>query len=282
MPIPPQGNIPVLHATRHQDTGVDEISVADLAGLLADDQHVLDAEVLLVAAALVHKNRHDPEDGADALDAAAPGAISEAANAEGSSHSFARADHNHQHTAALHENGGGAEISVTALLGLLADDQHVLNAEVLAIAAALLHASRHVPGGGDPMRWTANKLLKGAGAGADPTEIDVPAGVTFTELNGNDTSAQLAFASTWEDYDLSAIIGAGAVAVLIAIRVMASSENVGVRKNGTALNRINNVVSDAASPYWGFSIIAECDVNRIIEIYSTEVATRFSVLGYWS
>lgn len=35
-----------------------------------------------------------------------------------------------------HENGGADEVGVTGLSGLLADDQHVLNAEVLAIAAA--------------------------------------------------------------------------------------------------------------------------------------------------
>jgi len=77
--------------------------------------------------------------------------------------------------AGSHEDTGADEISVAALSGLLADDQHVIDAEVLAVAAALLHASRHIPGGADPMRWTNAKLLLGAGAGADPTEIDVPA-----------------------------------------------------------------------------------------------------------
>lgn len=37
---------------------------------------------------------------------------------------------------ALHENGGDQEISVAALSGLLADDQHVLDAEVLALTQA--------------------------------------------------------------------------------------------------------------------------------------------------
>ncbi len=37
---------PVAHNTTHQDGGADEISVTGLAGLLADDQHVLDVEVL--------------------------------------------------------------------------------------------------------------------------------------------------------------------------------------------------------------------------------------------
>ena len=39
------------HKTQHQDGGADEISVTALSGLLADDQHVLDAEVTAVAVA---------------------------------------------------------------------------------------------------------------------------------------------------------------------------------------------------------------------------------------
>ena len=41
------------HKARHQDAGADEISVTALSGLLADDQHVLDAEVKLVFATIV-------------------------------------------------------------------------------------------------------------------------------------------------------------------------------------------------------------------------------------
>lgn len=44
-----------------------------------------------------HKNRHDPQDGADALDTAAPSEIANVqASGVGSSHSLARADHQHQ------------------------------------------------------------------------------------------------------------------------------------------------------------------------------------------
>jgi len=39
------------HSARHEDGGTDEISVAGLSGLLADDQHVLDSEVTAVAIA---------------------------------------------------------------------------------------------------------------------------------------------------------------------------------------------------------------------------------------
>ena len=45
---------PVLidaHKTPHQDGGADQVSVTGLSGLLADDQHVLDAEVSAVAVA---------------------------------------------------------------------------------------------------------------------------------------------------------------------------------------------------------------------------------------
>ena len=56
-------NAPQSHAASHQNSGGDEISVAALSGLLADDQHVIDAEVL---AAL---NTVLPEDTSIKLDA---------------------------------------------------------------------------------------------------------------------------------------------------------------------------------------------------------------------
>lgn len=40
--------VPGVHASTHQNGGADEISVAGLSGLLAGDQHVLDAEVTIV------------------------------------------------------------------------------------------------------------------------------------------------------------------------------------------------------------------------------------------
>lgn len=41
----------IAHKTSHQDGGSDEVSVTGLSGLLADDQHVLDTEVVAVAIA---------------------------------------------------------------------------------------------------------------------------------------------------------------------------------------------------------------------------------------
>ena len=45
------GPVPGLHAAEHENAGTDEISVSDLSGLLADDQHVLDTEVEAVITA---------------------------------------------------------------------------------------------------------------------------------------------------------------------------------------------------------------------------------------
>lgn len=53
-----------------------------------------------------------------------------------------------------HEDGGSDEIDLAALSGLLADDQHVLDAEVLAVAAALAHKGTHVSAGSDPFLTT--------------------------------------------------------------------------------------------------------------------------------
>jgi len=143
-----------------------------------------------------HKDSHDPIDGSDKLDTAAPVKVA-AANAIGSSHSFSRADHVHErehakytdaaakaqaegaklddHAApddntdldaaaakhglmpkldkvkldaiaaladvtadnapkahkASHQNGGGDKISVAGLSGVLADDQHIIDAEAV-------------------------------------------------------------------------------------------------------------------------------------------------------
>ena len=44
------------HSTQHENGGSDEIDVGGLSGLLTDDQHVLDAEVLAVAAAKGNNN----------------------------------------------------------------------------------------------------------------------------------------------------------------------------------------------------------------------------------
>jgi len=74
------------HSARHENGGADEISVAGLSGLLADGQ-----------TPLAHKDSHDPNDGSDPLDTAAPANIDGVqAAATGTAHTLARADHAHR------------------------------------------------------------------------------------------------------------------------------------------------------------------------------------------
>jgi len=169
---------PTAHKTTHQDGGSDEISATGLSGLLADDQHVLDTEVLAIAATLAHKTRHE-DTGADEIsvtalsgvladdqhiiDAEAVSAMGTKANSNPLNHDryadsealaaavqtgaitnsvtkapthdavydllLALFDH-----ADRHQNEGEDEMSVAGLSGLLADDQHVLDTEVVAAA----------------------------------------------------------------------------------------------------------------------------------------------------
>ena len=112
--------------------------------------------------------------------------------------------------------------------------------------------------------------------GADEISIvGLSGSASFTELAGGQ-GKNVTSTSTWEDYDLSAIIGAGAVAALIQI-TCSSAQTTGARKNGSALTRtFAQAIGDRA-------LLTECDANRIVEIYSISVAAvTFNILGYWS
>lgn len=110
----PEAATPGAHATSHEDGGGDEISVAGLSGLLADDQHVLDAEVLLVAADLVHAARHQ-NGGADEISVAGlSGLLADDQHVLDAEVLAVAAALVH---AARHENGGDDEISVAGLSG---------------------------------------------------------------------------------------------------------------------------------------------------------------------
>lgn len=79
--------------------------------------------------------------------------------------------------AVKHQNGGSDEVTVLGLSGLLADDQHVLDAEVLAVAAALVHASRHTNGADDIQ--DASVSQKGLATAAQITKLT---GINFSGL----------------------------------------------------------------------------------------------------
>ena len=67
-----------------------------------------------------HKDSHDPEDGGDPLDCAAPAALLEVqAAAEGTSHSFARADHAHE---IVHDITDNSLVTIDGTSNAPADD----------------------------------------------------------------------------------------------------------------------------------------------------------------
>jgi len=94
-------------------------------------------------------------------------------------------------------------------------------------------------------------------------------------------------ASTWEDWDISAIIPAGAKGAMVE---MASSLNTGyilggARKNGTAINRYAYLDQATVTTHRADKVLpTECDASRIIEVYSQGVATNvyFNIVGYWT
>ena len=78
-------------------TDADTVAGRSYAEVRSDLNIADGADVTASNSPQAHKNSHDPEDGSDALDCAAPSELASVqAAAEGSSHSLARADHAHQ------------------------------------------------------------------------------------------------------------------------------------------------------------------------------------------
>ncbi|MBA7609788.1 hypothetical protein ES703_16982 [subsurface metagenome] len=83
-----------------------------------------------------HKDTHDPEDGADPLDTAIPVKVG-AANAEGTSHSLARADHVHEREHTRYTDG---EADARIAIHTTPDAHHAQD-----------HSASHESGGGDEL-----------------------------------------------------------------------------------------------------------------------------------
>lgn len=103
------------HVSRHANGGADELSVAGLTGLLADEQDPLD-----------HAADHQNGGGDQMSVAGLTGLLADEQDP---------LDHS-----ADHQNGGGDELDVTGLSGVLADPQ-----------TAATHAASHENGGGDEL-----------------------------------------------------------------------------------------------------------------------------------
>lgn len=158
--------------------------------------------------------------------------------------------------ATRHQDTGSDEISVTNLSGALAD--------------------RQLSKAGDAtLGWTLNKILKGAGAGVAPTEIDVP---SLTHVEIVPVSFVPGSADAWVDWDLSASVPASTKYVDIMGHAVNSAQLVvGARKNGTATDR----KISAGEIKMTLTFITEVDAGRVIEVYSDDAATKYLCTGYW-
>jgi len=136
--VPPSG-APSAHAASHQNGGGDEISVAGLSGQLADDQLPVQAtEILKGGAELATQVETDA--GTNDTTMITP---------------LKLATKPLELHASAHENGGGDEISVLNLSGLLADGQ-----------TPLAHEASHKSGGSDEI------LLDEFGTPTDVTTLN--------------------------------------------------------------------------------------------------------------
>ena len=108
--------------------------------------------------------------------------------------------------------------------------------------------------------------------------IKVEGGLTFTELAGGEDKA-VAVIDTWEDWDLSAIIGAGSKVVLLEIQNWntATDYMTGARNKGSALDRIDNQRRSSHR-----LLSTECDSDRVLQIYAEHTEVIFCVAGYWN
>ena len=82
--------------------------------------------------------------------------------------------------------------------------------------------------------------------------------------------------NAWEDFDLSASIPAGCLAVVVS-SVPGVAGNKGVRNNGSALSRY---VSNSGAGFCHTMWTGKPDSNRLIETYAA-TNEHFYLVGYW-
>lgn len=174
---------------------------------------------------------------------------------------------------ARHENGGADEISVAALSGLLADDQHVLDAEVLAVAAALVHAVRHQNGGADEISVTGLSGLLADDQHVLDAEVLAVAAALVHAARHAVSGADTVFPADpdadeylmWDDVPgvlvWSAIAGGGDVA-----GPAASTDNMIARHHGAGGKTLQDYVSNppTISDTGDMNIDGDLDVENIV------------------
>ncbi len=207
---------------------------------------------------------------------------------------------------ALHENGAADEISVAALSGLLADDQHVLDAEVINVALALAgtgtmvgpvivdNAVNSIESEDVAGATIGNKLRSGTGdwrlvnnAEATLVQYDITgkmavgivpfARVGLEYIEAWPAAHNAGGDGAWENWDINAIIPANTIWVdILAQNTAAGTRFPGVRKNGSGLQRKAGIGIESSVTFR-----VQADGGEIIEIYASVAADiDFFVVGW--
>lgn len=172
--------------------------------------------------------------------------------------------------AASHENGGGDEISIAGLSGEAADPQPAkingLDADVPVDADEFIFYD--ADGHNNKVTGANLKTYINAASGkfvprnSDAAAFDYTVGAFTTD-------------GTYRDKDLSAIVPAGAIAVLLRVQIQddAVASTFGFRRNGNAngydgaylYTQVANVLIER-------EMTVPCDANRVVEYWGSNLA----------
>ncbi len=167
------------------------------------------------------------------------------------------------------------------LLGGLGDDDHTQYAlrTILTTRGDIIFRNATV--------W--DRLPKGSAGqylimGANDPAWSSVTPITFVELTGTEAHA-VGAASAWTDWDISAIVPAGAKVVELLWSIASavnSNVTLGARKNGSALSR--TFASGAISPGRDVCGTILCEVtSQVVELYTTvDSGVTWGVKGYWA
>ena len=225
------------HATRHHSGGADALALGSIAGNLTDAQH----GSRTVANAHAHShlsgigvNDHHARDhvlatntglgATHTISGAAAGQVLRATSATAAQ--FAQLQHGDlggvstdQHHAQAHTLASHSTKAHTELTGVTSDQHHAQShshASHTGIGASDHHAKTTSfadltdRAGASKLNWGSNKLLQGAGAGSDPTEIGIGTGAN--DVAAGDHTHTLANDVNGYTKSSVATLGAGAMA----------------------------------------------------------------------
>ena len=180
-------------------------------------------------------------------------------------------DHTHVVAAG---NCGQIDHGTACVAASLLDDDHTIYQK-----ESLLTTAGDIPYATGASTWarfgigTAGQYLK-TNASATAPEWGAAVTPTFYELAGT-ASTTNSTNLTWVDWDVSATCPAGTKYILV-LTTLVSGGTVGVRNNGSALNRALGSLGS-----W-ITLISEVDTNRICETYGKTGGVNYYLFGYWA